>query len=243
VADQNQVEVYNPQGKLGMVPSSQLDAAKSQGYKAKSDYVEVVHPKTGKTGIIPKDQWGDDKKPGAAQTQGFVMSPREQQRAAKSKAAAGMKPSYAAMGITNAPTGADPHNPANPNVNAIVPGVSLAKPENMAPAREAVSTGLAKTQAGILAGQGVNAGAGAVIGKLTAPTVSTEMVESGLLGPSGKALFKESLKYGPSAMDKALANPVAKQILGWVGKGVGVAAAWKAIEALGLTKSKGPAVP
>jgi hypothetical protein len=74
------VEVYNPQGKLGTIPSGQLDQAKTAGYKAKSDYVEVVHPKTGQTGIIPKDQWGDDKKPGKAQTQGYIMSPREQQR-------------------------------------------------------------------------------------------------------------------------------------------------------------------
>jgi len=242
MADAQQVEVYNPQGKLGTIPSGQLDAAKAAGYKPKADYVEVVHPKTGQTGIVPKDQWGDDKKPGAAQTQGYVMSPREQQRAAKSKASAGMKPSYAAMGITNAPTGADPHNPANPNVNAIVPGASLAKPENMEPAREKVSTGLAATQAGVLAGQGMNAGAGAVIGKLTAPTVSTEMVESGLLGPSGKALFKEVTKYGPSSMQKALATPTAQAILKMVGHGITFGAGWKLIEALG-GKTKGTPVP
>jgi len=242
MADQNQVEVYNPQGKLGTIPSTQLDAAKAAGYKAKADYVEVVHPKTGQTGIIPKEQWGDEKKPGAAQTAGYVMSPREQQRMAKSKAASGMKPSYAAMGITNAPTGADPHNPANPNVNAIVPGASLAKPENMGPAREAISTELAKKQAGILAGQGLASGAGAVIGKLTAPVATTEMVETGLLGPTGKALFKEVTKYGPSAMQKTLSTPAAQAILKLVGHGITFGAGWKLMEALS-GKTKGVPVP
>ena len=152
--DASQVEVYNPQGKLGTIPSAQLDAAKAAGYKAKADYVEVVHPKTGQTGIVPKDQWGDDKKPGAAQTQGYVMSPREQQRAAKSKAASGMKPSYSTMAITNAPSGADPHNPGNPNLNAVPPSL-----------RQAISSSLAKQQASALVGEGLGAAGGAVVGK------------------------------------------------------------------------------
>jgi hypothetical protein len=90
------VEVYNPEGKFGTIPPADLEKAKSVGYKLKSDYVEVVHPKTGQTGIIPKEQWGDDKKPGLAQTQGYVMSPREQQRA-KVKASAAAQP----QGTTN----------------------------------------------------------------------------------------------------------------------------------------------
>lgn len=77
--DATQVEVYNPQGKLGMIPAEQLDKAKTVGYKQKSDYMEAVHPKTGQTGIIPKDQWS------AAEKQGYVLSPRDQQRA-KAKA-------------------------------------------------------------------------------------------------------------------------------------------------------------
>jgi hypothetical protein len=238
MADTQQVEVYNPKGQLGTIPSTQLDAAKAAGYKSKADYVEVVHPKTGQTGIVPKEQWGDDKKPGLAQTQGYVMSPREQQRAAKSKASVGMKPSYAAMGITNAPTGADPHNPANPNVNAIVPGASLAKPEIMDKQREAVSTPLAAGQASVLGSQGLSA----LIGKALAPVASTEMVPSGLLGPSGKALFKEVTKYGPSAMQKALSTPTAQAILKMVGHGITFGAGWKLIEALG-GRTKGTPVP
>jgi hypothetical protein len=167
MADAPQVEVYNPQGKLGTIPSAQLDAAKAAGYKPKADYVEVVHPKTGQTGIVPKNQWGDDKKPGIAQMQGYVISPREQQRMTKSQAGAGMKPSYLTMALSNAPSGADPHNPGNPNLNAV--------PQNM---RRTISSGLAKTQTGILAGQGLSAGAGAVLGKLTAPTVTSEMVST-----------------------------------------------------------------
>jgi hypothetical protein len=238
MADGQQVEVYNPQGKLGTIPSAQLDKAKAAGYKPKADFVEAVHPKTGQTGIIPKMQWD------AAQKQGYILSARDQQREKRSKAAEGMKPSYAAMGITNAPTGADPHNPGNPNVGAIVPGASLAKPEDMTAARERVSTGLAKTEATNLVGEGVAAGAGALLGKITAPTITKEMVDSGLLGPTGKALYREAVKYGPSALDKALANPMAKQILKYVGHGLAATAAWKAIDALGILKTKkGPIVP
>src|SRR6266436_169283 len=78
--DTQQVEVYNPQGKFGVIPVGQLEQAKAAGYKPKSDFMEAVHPKTGQTGIIPKEQWD------AAQKQGYVLSPREQQRA-KAKAA------------------------------------------------------------------------------------------------------------------------------------------------------------
>jgi hypothetical protein len=72
--NEQQVEVYNPQGKLGTIPPAQLEKAKAAGYKPKADFVEAVHPKTGQTGIIPKTQWS------AAEKQGYVMSPREQQR-------------------------------------------------------------------------------------------------------------------------------------------------------------------
>lgn len=68
----SQVEVYSPQGEYGTIPSAQVMPALAQGYKAKSSYVEAVHPQTGQTGIIPKEQWP------AAQAQGFTMSPTEQ---------------------------------------------------------------------------------------------------------------------------------------------------------------------
>lgn len=91
--DAQQVEVYNPKGVFGTIPAAQLDKAKAAGYKSKADYVEVVHPKTGQIGIVPKAQWGDEKKPGKAQTAGYVMSPWEQQRA---KAQAGFQPPLSA---------------------------------------------------------------------------------------------------------------------------------------------------
>jgi hypothetical protein len=134
-----------------------------------------------------------------------------------------MTPSYSAMALANSPSGADPHNPGNPNLNALPPEM-----------RESVSTSLAKKQAGILAGQGL----GALAGKAFAPTITSETVPTGLLGPSREELTKVVTKYGPSAVQKALANPMAKQILKWVGEGVGYAAAWKAIEALGVLGKK-----
>jgi hypothetical protein len=227
--DATQVEVYNPQGKFGTIPSTQLEQAKVAGYKPKSDYVEVVHPKTGQTGIVPKDQWGDDKKPGVAQTQGYVMSPREQQRAKTKTAESKMQPSYAEMALAHSPTGADPQNPANPNLSALPPEM-----------RQTVSSSLAKTQASILAGQGIGSAAQAGISKLLAPSVTSEVVRTGILGPGGEEIMREGLKYGPSTVSKALSNPAARKILEWVGHGVlgtvGGGAAWKALKTLGLLK-------
>lgn len=229
--DTQPIEVYNPQGKLGTIPPAQAEQAKSAGYKLKSEYVEVVHPKTGQTGIIPKDQWGDDKKPGAAQTQGYVMSPREQQRV-KAKTAAPIqqaKTNYDALALANSPTGADPHNPGNPNLGA-VPGSE----------RASVNARALATQASVLGTQGV----GALAGKALAPTITSETVSTGILGPSGEEIMRQGLKYGPSAVAKAVSHPVAQQILKWVGHGIAAGAAWKAIDALGILKTpKGPVVP
>ena len=55
-----------------------------------------------------------------------------------------MTPSYSAMAIANSPSGADPHNPGNPNLNA-VPTSERANVNNRALA----------TQASVLAGQGL----------------------------------------------------------------------------------------
>jgi hypothetical protein len=98
MGDTSQVEVYNPQGKLGTIPSTQLDAAKTAGYKPKSDFVEAVHPKTGQTGIIPKSQWD------AAQKQGYTMSARDQQRA-KAKAAAPIQKAQDSVFVGGQPYG------------------------------------------------------------------------------------------------------------------------------------------
>lgn len=134
-----------------------------------------------------------------------------------------MTPSYAAMAVGHVPTGADPHNPGNPNLNAV--------PESE---RKMVNDRALATQASILAGQG----AGALAGKALAPTITSETVPTGILGPHGEQIMREGLKYGPSAVQKAISNPMARQILKWVGEGVGYAAAWKAIEALGVLKKK-----
>jgi len=140
-----------------------------------------------------------------------------------------MTPSYSAMALGHVPGGADPHNPGNPNLNAI--------PESE---RQMINNRAFATQASTLAGQGIGAGVEAGVAKLMAPSVVREIVSTGILGPGGKELMRESVKYGPSAMAKALSNPAAKKILEWVGHGVlgavGGGAAWKAIKALGILK-------
>ena len=99
--------------------------------------------------------------------------------------------------------------------------------------REPVSTGLAKTQASMLAGQGLQAG----MAKLS-PFGWSVAVPTGIFGPGGEEIMREGIKYGPSAVSKALANPAARKILEWVGHGVlgsvGAGAGWKALKALGL---------
>jgi hypothetical protein len=199
--DAQQVEVYNPQGKLGTIPSAQLEQAKTAGYKPKSDYVEVVHPKTGQTGIVPKIQWGDEKKPGVAQTQGYVMSPREQQRAKAKTAESKMQPSYAAMALTHSPTGADPQNPGNPNLSALPPET-----------RQAVSSSLAGTQGSVLAAEG-----------LFSPTTITK---AGPAVPAGRDAAGRFLPWvasqvtaeGPSLARQGVSGVVAgaKSVVAWL---------------------------
>jgi hypothetical protein len=204
------VEVYNPKGVYGTIPASQLEQAKSAGYKPKSDFVEAVHPKTGQTGIIPKAQWE------AAQKQGYAMSPREQQRV-KAKAGEAIKPLERTMALPIG-TGA---------MGAQVTGT----PEQLKPAQQsmdALAIGTASTLGGGAAGAG--------IGKLLAPVASTEMIATGIFGPNGEEIMREGLKYGPSAVSKAISSPVAQQILKLVGKGVKAAGAWEALKALGLLK-------
>ena len=108
-----------------------------------------------------------------------------------------MTPSYAAMAVGHVPGGADPHNPGNPNLNALPPET-----------REGVSTSLAKSQAGILAGQGV----GALAGKAFAPTMTTETIPTGIFNPAGKELVRDVVKAGPSAANKLLKTALPKII-------------------------------
>lgn len=167
-----------------------------------------------KKGAVPS---AEDQRPDAtAQAQAVIKN-------------APMNPSYSALAVGNSPSGADPHNPGNPNLNAV--------PQNL---RQAITSSLAKKQAGILAGEGLGVAGGAVIGKLTAPTLLTESVATGLFGPDGQEIVREGIKYGPSAIQKAAANPAAKKILQWVGSGVlGTATlggGWKALKALGIIK-------
>jgi hypothetical protein len=192
--DAQQVEVYNPQGKLGTIPSAQLDQAKAAGYKPKADFMEAVHPKTGQTGIIPKEQWD------AAQKQGYVLSPREQQRA-KAKAGAVIKPDEGgSLAVAMQGTGA--------------PGITVTKTEDVAGVR-AANKKLGAVTAATVGGEVLGPVAAKVMGaagKAFAPTVTSEAVPTGIFGPTGEEITREAVKYGPSAANKLLKTALPKLI-------------------------------
>lgn len=196
--DGSQVEVYNPQGKLGTVPSAQLEKAKSAGFKSKDEFVEAVHPKTGQTGIIPKAQWD------AAQKQGYVMSPREQLRT-KAKAGATIKPQADSLAVAMQGTGA--------------PGITVTKPEDVAAVRDAnkkLGAATAATVGGEIMGPVVSKVLGAA-GEAFAPTATKEVVATGIFGPTGDEITREAVKYGPSAASKLLKTALPKLVKKAVG--------------------------
>jgi hypothetical protein len=78
-----------------------------------------------------------------------------------------------------------------------------------------------KQNAGIAAGIGLATGAAAapVIGALTAPTVATEAVGTGILDASGNEIMKDVMSYGPSTARAVLSHPLTQKLLmhaaGW----------------------------
>jgi hypothetical protein len=194
MADTQQVEVYNPQGKLGTIPSAQLEKAKAAGFKTKDDFVEAVHPKTGQTGIIPKAQWD------AAQKQGYVMSPREQQRI-KAKTGAAIQP-HQGLAVALQGTGAM--------------GNTVTKPDDVAGVLKA-NKDLAVGTGAALGGEALGAAAIPAIGKALAPAVTSETIGTGIFGPMGEEITREAVKYGPSAASKLLKTALPKIIKRAVG--------------------------
>lgn len=120
------------------------------------------------------------------------------------------KPSYAAMGLANAPSGADPHNPGNPNLNAVpesergnVNDAALTTQVaslGTAPIAEAAITGsvkplipLAKTAIGAYAGRYLGHEAGSAFAPVLGPKAPIYGGEigayaGGLYGMTGKSL-------------------------------------------------------
>jgi hypothetical protein len=195
------VEVYDPKGQFGVIPASQLEQAKAAGYKPKADYVEVVHPKTGQRGIVPKDQWGDDKKPGIAQTQGYVMSPREQQRV-KAKAGTNVQP------IAEGPT-----------PSSIVPAQG-----GGAHLMQAPNPSIQEFQKGQAAGSKqamVDIGAGALGGLFT----SSAITKAGPAVPAGRDALGRFLPWAASKVT-AEGPSVARQGVSKVVSGAKSVAAW-----------------
>lgn len=66
------VQVYNPQGVRGTIPSANLNDAKAAGYMAVDETVVAIHPKTGQRGFIPRSNWEDASKAG------YIMAPEQQ---------------------------------------------------------------------------------------------------------------------------------------------------------------------
>jgi hypothetical protein len=185
----SQVEVYSPDGRYGIIPSSQVDDAKAQNYRLKDDYVEAVHPQTGKTGIIPKDQWDD------AQKQGYVMSPWEQQRA-KAKAGAALQP------VSEGPT-----------PSSIVPaqggGANLMQAPN--PSMEQFQQGQeagSKRAAMDIGTSAIGAGVSAGLSKILAPSILTKTIGTGILSPEGREVTRDVATAGPSIAQRGAGKVV-----------------------------------
>ena len=112
-----------------------------------------------------------------------------------------MQPSYSAMAISNMPTGADPHNPGNPNLNAVPTSE-----------RGRVNDSALATQSGVLAAQG-----------LFSPSTITK---AGPLVPGGRAATGRMLPWvrsqvteeGPSLARKGVSAVVSgtKDVAAWL---------------------------
>jgi hypothetical protein len=139
-------------------------------------------------------------------------------------AGGGTAKSYAQMALQNSPSGADPHNPGNPNLNAV--------PESE---RAGVNDAALGTQAGVLAGQGAAAGAEALGAKalnsalsylgLGAKTAKTAQaageVATGLVDQHGNPIMRAVQAAEPEVrpmLQKLLAHPAVQAGLKEAGK-------------------------
>lgn len=195
------VPMISPDGQIGDIPVDQADKASAAGFK---HAVDMVSP-DGKHGTIPTDQAE------AAQKAGFRVA----------GATPKMLPSYTAMALENAPSGADPHNPGNPNLNAV--------PESE---RKSVNDSAFNTQASALAGEGLGAlGKLATASRIPAGAVAEELAGGvKILRDSGTGQF---VKAGPSLVgripgilkttyDWATANPLKAYLVYKVAEEAGV---------------------
>jgi hypothetical protein len=150
------------------------------------------------------------------------------------KAGGGHAASYLDMAIQNSPSGADPHNPGNPNLNAV--------PESE---RENVNDAALKTQAATLAGQGVSAGVEAAMPAGTRALTSAlsylglgekaaqtgGQVATGLLDPAGNPIMRAVEPEVRPVLQKLLAHPAVQKGLQTAGKeifkGLGITAGYE----------------
>lgn len=231
MADGSQVEVYNPQGTFGTIPSAQLEQAKAAGYKPKADYVEAVHPKTGQTGIIPKAQWD------SAQKQGYTMSARDQQRA-KAKAAAPIQNAQDSVFVGGQPYGGgggyvtgktqEIQGIKDKQRQVLEAGGMAAGGELVAPlaAGAEAAGGASKVLQWLLpaltrsAGVGVGAGTGAAVGgasakdaaKTGAGAAALTLGDEGVLAGAGKVARALTTKVDPLAKMNKLLGVGAREV-------------------------------
>jgi hypothetical protein len=116
----------------------------------------------------------------------------------------------------------------NFNMAAALSGQKQATPEDQEQFQSGKKAGYvsAATQAGL----------GAVGAPLTAPTVTSSTVGTGILDSSGQEVVREVLSHGPSVARQALSNPVAQKLLWRV---VGPVAGVALLKELGLLRKAG----
>src|SRR5262249_20061563 len=119
----------------------------------------------------------------------------------------------------------NPSSRANFNMAAAMSGQKKATPED----QEQFQSG---KKAGFISGA-IQTGLGAIGAPLTAPTVTTSTVGTGILNPAGEEIFKEIASHGPSAARQALSSPLTQKLLL---RAAGPVAATYILKELGLLK-------
>ena len=186
------------------------------------------------TGKIYLDEQGNPIKSAPLTEQEAVGGDYSNEQASRVSKDAKMNPSYSALALENSPSGADRHNPGNPNLNAV--------PESE---RAAVNTAALKTQAATLAGQGISTGVEAAMPAGTRALTSalsylglgakaaqaSGQVATGLLDAAGNPIMRAVEPEVRPVLQKLLTHPAVQKGLQTAGKeifkGLGITAGYE----------------